>query len=142
LLALGTAATWAGFSVAIVPILRHYTPLRVGAVTFLIATFPLAATGRDEIRTQDFTELSWLVWLALIYSGVSLVVANGLWFRAVHRVGPARATLFANLQPFLAALIAVVLLSEPLTAAQVLGGIIIALGILVARRTTTAGPIE
>ena len=43
-----------------------------------------------------------------------LVLTNILWFRSIHRIGPARATLAANLQPFVAAVLAVILLSEPL----------------------------
>ena len=43
-----------------------------------------------------------------------LVLTNVLWFTAVGRVGPSRATLFANIQPFFAAVFAVLLLSEHL----------------------------
>ena len=43
-----------------------------------------------------------------------LVATNVMWFRSLDRIGPARATLAANLQPFVAAAIAVVLLSEAL----------------------------
>ena len=50
------------------------------------------------------------------------MLTNVLWFTAVDRVGPARATLFANLQPFVAAVFAVILLSEPLTLSRSLGG--------------------
>jgi len=62
------------------------------------------------------------------------VLTNILWFRAVDRVGPSRATLVANLQPFIAAVIALVLLSETMTWIQVLGGLLIGGGILLARR--------
>ena len=46
-----------------------------------------------------------------------LVVTNVLWFRSIHRIGANRATLAANLQPFVAAVLAVILLSEPLVLA-------------------------
>jgi drug/metabolite transporter (DMT)-like permease len=65
-----------------------------------------------------------------------LVLTNVLWFRSISRIGPARATLAANLQPFVAAVLAVILLSEPLGLLQVIGGVLIAAGILVARRRT------
>jgi len=61
------------------------------------------------------------------------VLTNILWFTAISRVGPSRATLFANLQPFLAVLFAVVLLSEGLSALQVGGGVLIGAGILIGR---------
>ena len=50
------------------------------------------------------------------------------------RIGANRATLAANLEPFVAAVLAVILLSEPLGLLQIMGGVLIALGILVVRR--------
>jgi drug/metabolite transporter (DMT)-like permease len=73
-----------------------------------------------------------------------LVLTNVLWFRSLHRIGPSRATLAANLQPFVAAVFALVLLSERMTAVQVAGGVGIAAGILAARRAPSvpAPPVE
>ena len=51
-----------------------------------------------------------------------LVVTNILWFRSLDRIGASRATLATNLQPFVAAIFAVVLLGETIDAVQVLGG--------------------
>ena len=51
-----------------------------------------------------------------------------LWFKSLDRIGPSRATLATNLQPFLAALFAVVLLGERINAIQVAGGLLIGVG--------------
>lgn len=70
------------------------------------------------------------------------MVTNVLWFRAVHRIGANRATLAANLEPFVAAVLAVILLSEPLGWLQVAGGVLIALAILrVRQRAPTRQPV-
>jgi drug/metabolite transporter (DMT)-like permease len=69
-----------------------------------------------------------------------LVATNVMWFRSLDRIGPARATLAANLQPFVAALVAVVLLSETLGLLEVAGGLLIATGILAARRRAVSTP--
>ena len=45
-----------------------------------------------------------------------------MWFRSLDKIGPARATLAANLQPFVAAAIAVVLLSEALGLLELAAG--------------------
>ncbi len=94
----------------------------------------MAITGFQQVEQQSF-HLSALVWACLVYATLGpLVLTNILWFRAVDRVGPSRATLVGNLQPFVAAIIAVALLSETMTALQVFGGVLIAGGILLARR--------
>jgi len=53
-----------------------------------------------------------------------------------------RATLATNLQPFLAAVVAVILLGERINAVQVLGGLLIGIGILAARRRAPVSPGE
>lgn len=143
LAALGMAATWSVYSVAIAPLMRSYSPYRISAAVLPFTWLALAFTGGPQLARQDF-DLGWLVWLGLAFAVVGpLVLTNVLWFTAVHRVGPARATLVANLQPFVAAVIALLLLSEPLSATQVAGGVAIAAGILLAgRRETVAAPSE
>jgi drug/metabolite transporter (DMT)-like permease len=133
-LGLATCATWAGYSVAVAPMMRTYSALRVSAVVIPAAWVLIALSGIPQTRDQDW-ELGWEVWsLVLLATLGPLVLTNILWFRSLHRVGPARATLAVNLQPFVAALLAVVLLSEPLSALQVLGGVLIGAGLVIARR--------
>jgi drug/metabolite transporter (DMT)-like permease len=96
----------------------------------------LAVVAAPQVGDQEWS-LGWEVWAALAFATIGpLVLTNILWFRSIHRVGPSRATLAVNLQPFVAALLAVVLLSEPLSALQIAGGALILLGIFVVRRRT------
>jgi drug/metabolite transporter (DMT)-like permease len=136
LLGLSTAATWAAYSVAVAPLMRTYSPYRVSAVVIPLAWVLIAIVGLPTTRSQDWS-VGWEIWLLLLFATLGpLVLTNVFWFRSIHRIGPARATLAANLQPFVAAILAVILLSEPLGLLQVLGGLLIAAGILVARRRT------
>ena len=133
-LGLATCATWAGYSVAVAPMMRTYSALRVSAVVIPVGWVLIALAGVPHTRDQDWA-LGWEVWALVVLASLGpLVLTNILWFRSLHRVGPARATLAVNLQPFVAALLAVVLLSEPLSAEQIAGGVLIGAGLVVARR--------
>jgi drug/metabolite transporter (DMT)-like permease len=137
-LALIGAATWAAYSVAIGPLMRRYSPFRLSAVFLLAATVALLLAGSRQLADQSF-HFGALVWVGFAFAVLGpLVITNLLWFNAIVRVGPSRASLFANLQPFLAALIALALLSEPITTVQIVGGIAIAGGIVLASRP---GPV-
>jgi drug/metabolite transporter (DMT)-like permease len=134
LLAVGGAATWAAYSVAIAPLMRRYSPFRLSAVFLLAVTVPLALSGSHQLAHQDF-DLSALVWLGFAFAVLGpLVITNLLWFTAIDRVGPSRASIFANAQPFLAAIVALLVLHERITMMQVAGGLAIAAGIALAPR--------
>jgi drug/metabolite transporter (DMT)-like permease len=140
LLGIATAATWAAYTVAIAPLMRSYSPYRISALVLAAGWVAVALTGIQQTTQQSF-DFSGLVWLCLIYATLGpLVLTNILWFRAVDKVGPSRATLVANLQPFIAAIFALVLLSESITWVQVLGGLLIGGGIVLARRRRVTAP--
>jgi drug/metabolite transporter (DMT)-like permease len=133
LLAVLTAATWAGYSVLITPLMARYTPYRVSALILSATAAALAVAGATQTARQDLS-LGWKDWALFAFATLGpLVLTNVLWFRSLHRIGPARATLATNLQPFVAAIFAVILLSETMAPIQVIGGVLIALGIVLAR---------
>jgi drug/metabolite transporter (DMT)-like permease len=137
-LGLSTCATWAAYSVAVAPMMRSYSALRVSAVVIPVAWALIALSGIPQTSDQDWA-VGWEVWSLLLFATLGpLVLTNILWFRSLHRIGPARATLAVNLQPFVAAVFAVVLLSEPLSLLQVVGGVLIGVGLFVVRRRAPA----
>jgi drug/metabolite transporter (DMT)-like permease len=144
LLALWAAASWGAYSVAIASLMGRWSPVRVSAVVLPLTAVLLGASGFRQVETQDYGSLDWTVWAVLAVAIVGpLVLTNFLWFTALDRVGPSHATLFANLQPFVGVLFAVVLLSESLTAVQVAGGVAIAVGVILAwHRHVAPVPVE
>ncbi len=140
LLALGATVTWAWYTVAAAPLLARYSPLRMSSLAFLIGTLPLLAAAAPQLASQDYG-FSASIWLMYVFAVVGpLVVANLLWFGAISRVGPSRASVFANLQPFLAAIFALLILSESLTRLQIAGGLAIAAGIVLSRDRLGGAP--
>ena len=133
LLALLGAATWGGYSVALAPLMRRYSPFRLSAIFLAVVALTLLVLGARDLGDQSF-DLPALVWIGFAFAVLGpLVITNLLWFTAIDQVGPSRASLFANLQPFLAAVIALLLLHESLTRLQVAGGFLIAAGIIFSR---------
>jgi drug/metabolite transporter (DMT)-like permease len=141
LLGLATAATWAAYSVAVGPLMQRYSASRISANALGLAWVGIFAVGLSQTLGQELA-LGWTVWVLLVFATLGpLVLTTIMWFRVIHRIGASRATLVANLQPFVAAVFALVLLSESISALQVLGGALIAGGILTARRRAPAPPV-
>jgi drug/metabolite transporter (DMT)-like permease len=141
LLGLVASVTWAAYSVAMGPLMRRYSPYRISAFMLLVGSVPLLASAFEQLIRQDWSDLGPLAWGAFIYSlFFSLVFTNIMWFTAIDRVGAARSSLYANLQPFLGAFFALVVLSEEMGTLQIAGGLVIGAGILLARRAQPPAP--
>jgi drug/metabolite transporter (DMT)-like permease len=141
LLGLVASVTWAAYTVAMGPLMRRYSPYRISAFMLLVGSVPLLISAFHQVISQDWSELSALAWGAFVYSlFFSLVFTNIMWFTAIDRVGAARASLYANLQPFLGAFFAVIVLSEKMGAIQIVGGVVIGGGILIARLAQPPAP--
>jgi drug/metabolite transporter (DMT)-like permease len=140
LLGVATAATWAAYSVAVGPLMNRYSASRISVTALGIAWVGILLVGLPQATDQEL-DLGVKVWSFLVFATLGpLVLTTVLWFRVIHRIGASRATLVANLQPFVAAVFALVLLSESMTLLQVVGGALIAGGILTARRRTPSSP--
>lgn len=140
LLGLATAATWAAYSVAVGPLMQRYTASRISVAALGVAWVGILLVGLPQTVDQELG-VGWDVWSLLVFATLGpLVLTTVMWFRVIHRIGASRATLVANLQPFVAAIVALVLLSESMTLLQVAGGALIAGGILTARRRAPAPP--
>ena len=133
------AATWAAYSVSIAPLMSRYTASRISAYTLAIGAILLLVAGAPQLAYQDYGSLPSLVWVAYVFAVLGpLCLTNLLWFNSIEQVGPSRASLYANLQPFLGAIFALLILSESITALQVGGGLLIAAGIVLSRREQPA----
>lgn len=138
LLGVATAATWAAYSIAVTPLMDRYSPYRVSALVLVATAVALGAAGAGQTADQELG-LGWELWALFAFAVLGpLVVTNVLWYRSLHRIGAARATLAANLHPFVAVVFAVVLLSETITLVQLAGGLLIALAIALGRRRPLA----
>jgi drug/metabolite transporter (DMT)-like permease len=134
LLAVGAALTWAGYTVLLRPLLGRYSAARISALVILIGAVILAPVTAVQVAHQNFGSIGGLRWGAWGYSTIGpLLVTNWLYFRALHRVGASRATLYMYLQPFLGAVFAAWLLGEKLVAVQLIGGAVIVGGVALGR---------
>ena len=133
-LGVATAVTWGAYSVFVRPLMERYSAERLSALVVGSGGLMLAVVALPQAGDQDWSAPSTGQWAALGYSLVlALVLTNALWFEGIKRVGASRATLFMYVQPFAGALIALVLLDEPVTALQWAGGVVILVGVVLAR---------
>jgi drug/metabolite transporter (DMT)-like permease len=135
-----TALTWAAYTVTIAPLMRRYSPYRISALVLAIGWVPLVFVSIPQLGSQEFS-FGWKVWLGFAFAVVGpLFLTNILWFTAIAHVGPSRASLFGNLQPFFAVCFALLFLSESLHRLEIVGGLLIFTGIALERMWTDTPP--
>jgi drug/metabolite transporter (DMT)-like permease len=135
LLCLVSSATWAFYSCALVPLTHVYSPYRLSAVLTMAASVPLLASSALQLAGQDWGAIGIAGWLAFGYALLpSYILSNLVWFRTIGLVGAPRAALYINLEPFLGALFAVILLSEHISPLEAVGGAITAAALVLLPR--------
>jgi drug/metabolite transporter (DMT)-like permease len=134
LMTFGATICWACYVAFGAPVLRRHSPLRMAtwAIGFgCLGMLPFAAwqaTTFDPSRIHAGTIVQFL-FCALL----AAAAANVVMFEAVKVLGPTRAMLYQFTIPAFAVVLAAIFLGEVIVDGQILGGVVIVLGILVAR---------
>jgi drug/metabolite transporter (DMT)-like permease len=133
-LILGSAHTWALYTIATRNLSRTHDPL---AVTLVVFT-PLASACFVYIAFFGgmglVASLSSEAILALLFLAIPGTLAQWSWQIGVAKLGAARAGIFLYLEPIATTMLAVPLLGEPFTLFTGLGGLLVVLGVWGAQR--------
>lgn len=143
LLFLGASVSWALYSVLCrrwrldavpatcaiaIGCLATYVPLFAAAAAAGLVPTRLASAPWSEVAFQ-----------AVYQGGFSMLLAGMAFTQVVKTFGPVRTTMVTAVVPMLAALLAVPLLGEPMTAAGMLGLFCVTLGLLIGLRAQALG---
>lgn len=134
LLVLAAAWLWATSTVASRPLLNSIPPIRL-AFWACATTLPIHLAIAWKPLWEDLGKFSDLKLLtALLYSGIcSTGLAYALWNYGVKQIGASHAAIFQNLVPFIALLASWILLGDSATTWQLLGGLLILVGLFTMR---------
>jgi drug/metabolite transporter (DMT)-like permease len=134
LLTLAAAVCWAVYSAFGAPILRRHSPLRTTTWAIVFGTLVMLVPGIVEASSIDTSRIGPDVVLAVLYSAfLSAGVSNVVVFHAIWLLGPTRVTAFQFLVPAIAVVLAAIFLGDPIRVAQVVGGAVIVLGVVITR---------
>lgn len=139
LLVLCGSVCWAVYTVLLMPYTRRVGGFHVLALSLAGGSLVLVSVGAMDIMRLDWRAVSGAAYGAMLYAGLGgLVIAYLLWYRGVKVLGPTRTHLYANLQPFIALLVAWITLGETPTAWQGIGAATIVGGVLMTRVQASA----
>ncbi len=132
---LGAVVAWAAYSVLLKRRPATLPPLVL--LTAIVATGMLvqAPVYLWQLATAPAFEVVGPAGLALGYIALfPSVIAYIFWNRGVAEIGPARAGSFLHLMPIFSAALSIVLLGEQVVGYHIVGGLLVAVGIVLANR--------
>ncbi|RFU65007.1 DMT family transporter [Peribacillus glennii] len=124
-----TSMSWGLYPILATPLVNKYSALRVIAWSTMIGAIPLVLLTGSSIVFIPF-HLNQTSWLALLYA-IFFVTIFGLvtWYVGVQKIGATNTMVYMFLTPFTAVLFAAIWAKEHIYIQQVVGGIIIFIGL-------------
>jgi drug/metabolite transporter (DMT)-like permease len=132
------AVIWGGYVSLQRNLLEKTSPLETGFWS-LLAVLPFLYLGVffGPGVSPDFNlGLSSIGWLALFFSGVfSMGLAHVWWNTSLVEFGPTTVSIYSNAIPVVAILAGWGLLGDPLSTSQLLGGLVVLVGVWLSRKS-------
>lgn len=137
LLSLGAAICSAIFySAWSKPLLKIYSPLRLTGYSMTIGSLSLWVAAFLSPQTVVWSQVGMKAWwsmgYALLFSGI---IGHTFWYEGIGRIGVTRSMVYLYFIPVWAVLFNYVLMGEKIFPQQILGGILILLGVYRAARS-------
>jgi drug/metabolite transporter (DMT)-like permease len=125
---------WGLYTVLGKRLIAIYGAVHASSITLIGGTLLFIPLGLLSAVRFPYGSLSAANWLEILYLGlITSVVSYLLWYFALARIEAGKVALFANLQPILTTIMAVVLLGQDITVPFLLGGTIAIAGVIVAQ---------
>jgi drug/metabolite transporter (DMT)-like permease len=125
---------WAWYTIGARSLLLRYSPLQVTTYSMMVGTVFFLPFGVPDLLRLDWAAVSPWAWVALVASGVlALSVSYLIWYTAVQRMGSARTSIYSNLVPVMAMVVAATWLNEPIGWAKLAGAALILAGLALTR---------
>ncbi len=133
LIMVGGALLMALYSIWSRPYLARISPLNFATVAMGSGAAAAAAYAVIDGGFSAASAFSWRQWLGVLYMGAAASAASFfLWMWALRHASPTRVTATITVHPVSAALVAVVLVAEPIGWNLVLGVIAVSVGLWIA----------
>jgi len=120
-------------------LIAKYSFYQVMFIVILFSFIPfILISGKDMyllLQSDVIYSISFSVWIGVFFTGIfGLCIANIFWYQGIYYLGSTKTSVYANLPPVFGIIISYLFLKETLTFLQILGGLVIMLGVILVSR--------
>lgn len=135
LIILVAAMLWGSYTALTRPLVQHMSPTALTVLALAVAFPVLFLFAVPVVGDVAWHDVHWWHWLLVFTSGsLSTGIAIVLWNRGVRTIGPSHTAAFNNLVPFVALFSSWLILGDPASPGQILGGGLIVGGLVLMRK--------
>jgi drug/metabolite transporter (DMT)-like permease len=128
------AVCWAIYTAFAAPYLRRHSPLRATTWATVAGTIVLAPVAIAQFAATEAPPITVEIVGAVLYSGLLAAgISNVIVMNGIKVIGPTRTAALQFLVPALAVVFAAMFLAEPIRPGQIVGGVVIVVGVLLTR---------
>ncbi|NKE04163.1 DMT family transporter [Mesobacillus selenatarsenatis] len=129
---MGAVVSWALYSVVGKIVLKKFSSVESTTYAVAFGTLFLLPFALAETSWQDVQQASGTTWVAIIHMSVLVtVVSFVMYYNGIKEVGAAKASIFINVMPVSAVIMATLFLGEKFTAAHAIGAALVLSGVYI-----------
>ncbi|MBV7507980.1 DMT family transporter [Bacillus sp. sid0103] len=136
LVLLGAVISWALYSVVGKVVLKKFTPVESTTYAVAFGTIFLLPFALFETTWKDVQQADVSTWLAIAHMSIFVTVVSFImYYYGIKEIGAAKASIFINVMPVSAVLMATIFLHETFTAAHGIGAAFVLSGVYIGTNT-------
>jgi drug/metabolite transporter (DMT)-like permease len=129
---MGAVVSWALYSVVGKIVLKKFSSVESTTYAVAFGTLFLVPFALAETTWQDVQQASGTTWVAIIHMSVLVtVVSFVMYYNGIKEIGAAKASIFINVMPVSAVIMATLFLGENFTSAHAIGAALVLSGVYI-----------
>ena len=136
-LLLMSTVCWAIYTVGTRSLAHRYGATKTTALMMAFSTPALVLFSLPSLLREDWTGIRTGAWGGMVFSGLfSIALSYFIWNQGVKKLGSTRTAIYSNLTPVIAMLVAWPALGEVPTPGQLVGAVVIFVGLYLTKKGT------
>lgn len=134
MLVLSSSLLFSFYAIVSKPLLDHYPPIKLTTLAMLYGMPIILFYNLYEDPGMTLSVISSQTWLAMCFIIVlGTITAYVFWYKGIKKTGPVKTTIFHYIVPVTSMILGSIFLGEPITPGQLLGAILVFLGLIVVK---------
>ena len=134
LMMVACVACWTVYTVAGRPLLATYSPIVITGLSMAIGTAIFLPFAAADFARTPWGDVRLVAWVCVVFSSLlALNFAYTAWYLGVRQLGSSRTSIYSNVVPVAALLVAMIWLGERLAGMRLVGALLVAAGVLLTR---------